>query len=60
MATVAPAAATPWHAVPADEAARELDVTPAEGLSSAEGERRLARHGRNASRYSRRCAIPGL
>jgi len=36
-----------WHALPADDALDRLDASPA-GLSSAEAERRLTRHGPNA------------
>jgi Ca2+-transporting ATPase len=37
----------PWHAVPAADAARELDVDPRTGLSTAQAEQRLQRHGPN-------------
>ena len=37
----------PWHAIPADDVARELGVDPHVGLSSAEAARRLGRHGPN-------------
>ncbi|MDG4828190.1 HAD-IC family P-type ATPase [Solwaraspora sp. WMMD1047] len=36
-----------WHARPAADAARELDVDPGAGLSSAEAARRLERYGPN-------------
>ena len=39
--------ATPWHALSADEVARELATPAAAGLDEAEAARRLARHGRN-------------
>jgi P-type Ca2+ transporter type 2C len=38
---------TPWHALAADVAAREFEVDPRAGLSSAEIARRLQRHGAN-------------
>ena len=37
----------PWHAIPADDVARELGVDPHVGLSSAEAARRLGLHGPN-------------
>ena len=37
----------PWHALPADNVARDLGVDPHVGLSSAEVARRLGRHGPN-------------
>jgi P-type Ca2+ transporter type 2C len=42
--TKAPAA---WHALPAVDVARELDVDPGAGLSSAEAALRVERHGPN-------------
>ena len=39
--------APPWHARPAAEAIRELDVDQREGLASAEAARRLDRYGPN-------------
>jgi P-type Ca2+ transporter type 2C len=47
MAVPTTSARTPWHAVPAADAARELDVDPSTGLSTAEAERRLQRYGPN-------------
>nr|MDT0663252.1 cation-translocating P-type ATPase [Micromonospora sp. DSM 115978] len=38
---------TPWHARPAADAARDLDVDPGVGLSPAEAARRLERYGPN-------------
>jgi len=37
----------PWHALPAGDAARELGVDPAAGLSPEEATRRLEQHGAN-------------
>ena len=39
--------AVTWHAMPADEAARRLEVDPAQGLDAAQAARRLAAHGPN-------------
>jgi Ca2+-transporting ATPase len=38
---------TAWYARPADDAVRDLEVDPSTGLSSAEAQRRLERHGPN-------------
>ena len=38
---------TAWHARPADDAVRDLDVDPATGLSSVEARRRLEQYGPN-------------
>ncbi|MBO3749337.1 cation-translocating P-type ATPase [Streptosporangiaceae bacterium NEAU-GS5] len=40
-------ATTPWHACPAADVVRELDVDPQRGLPSAEADRRRERHGPN-------------
>ena len=42
-----PDTANPWHALPAQQVAQELD-SPQMGISSGEAERRLATHGPNA------------
>src|SRR5690606_42056858 len=42
-----PDTANPWHALPAQQVAQELD-SPQVGISSGEAERRLATHGPNA------------
>jgi Ca2+-transporting ATPase len=47
MVTPTTSAPVHWHALPAADAARRLDVDPAEGLSTAEAERRLQQHGPN-------------
>ena len=49
MPTKAPASIQPaaWHARPAADAVRELDVDPAAGLSSAEAQRRVEQYGPN-------------
>ena len=48
-AATAPApAATDWHARPISDIARELETDPERGLSAAEAEARLERHGPNA------------
>jgi Ca2+-transporting ATPase len=43
----APSAGPAWHAVPADQVATRLDVSPEQGLATREVERRLAHYGRN-------------
>ena len=50
---------TPWHALAADAAAREFDVDPRAGLSSAEGARRLQRHGAARADRAGRCGDGG-
>ena len=47
MAERTAVASTPWHAVPAAEVVRALEVDPSVGLSSTEAARRLSRHGPN-------------
>jgi Ca2+-transporting ATPase len=45
---------SPWHALPAEEVTRRLEVDPQAGLSSAEAARRLERYGRNRLDEARR------
>jgi Ca2+-transporting ATPase len=49
MSTKAPDSitSTAWYALPAADAVRNLDVDPSSGLSAAEAQRRLERHGPN-------------
>jgi Ca2+-transporting ATPase len=50
MSTKAPdsiTSTTPWYALPAADAVRDLEADPSTGLSEAEAQRRLARYGRN-------------
>lgn len=46
--------ATPWHAMPAGEAERQLGVDPSQGLDAAQAAERLATHGPNRLPHGKR------